>query len=189
MSSTESMFTSEDRAALLQLARQSVEQGLAGDRQSPTTEDYSIMLRDPGASFVTLKLDNRLRGCIGSLEARQPLLIDVFENAYAAAFRDTRFPRLQKTELDQLDFHISVLTTPQPMHFESERDLLAQLRPQVDGLIIEEGYRRGTFLPAVWESLPQPEQFLAQLKLKAGLPAGYWSEQIRISRYTCESIP
>jgi len=189
MSSTEMMFTPEDRATLLQVARQSVEQGLSGKRQPPSTEDYSVALLDPGASFVTLKLDNRLRGCIGSLEARQALLIDVFENAYAAAFRDPRFPKLSSSEFDQLDFHISVLTAPQPMQFESERDLLAQLRPQVDGLIIEEGYRRGTFLPSVWESLPQPEQFLAQLKLKAGLPASYWSERIRISRYTCESIP
>ena len=178
-----------DRALLLQLARQSIEEGLVGKRQTPVVDDCSEALRNPGASFVTLKLDNRLRGCIGSLEAHRPLVLDVFENAYAAAFRDPRFPGLQVSEFERLDFHISVLSAPQPMVFESEEDLLAQLRPEVDGLVIEEGFRRGTFLPAVWESLPQPEQFLAQLKLKAGLPAEYWSDRIRVSRYTCESIP
>jgi AmmeMemoRadiSam system protein A len=188
MYSAESKLSDQDRATLLRVARQSVGQGLLGENRLPEIENCSLALLDPGASFVTLKMDNRLRGCIGSLEARRPLLADVHENAFAAAFRDPRFPALNQSEYERLDFHISVLSAARPMSFESEADLLAQLRPQIDGLIIEEGYRRGTFLPSVWESLPEPGQFLAQLKLKAGLPANYWSEQLRVSRYTCESI-
>lgn len=188
MSSTENRFNQEHRDALLGVARASVAAGLAGKRHQPEPQTFPAILQGAGASFVTLNKTGSLRGCIGTLEAHQPLVIDVAHNAYAAAFRDPRFPALQASEFEALEFHLSVLTAPEPMTIESEADLLSQIRPQIDGLVLEEGYRRGTFLPAVWESLPDPKDFLTHLKRKAGLPPDYWSDRIRISRYTAEHI-
>lgn len=188
MSSVKQRFDRAEKEALIDVARQAVIAGLAGERVQPELQGYPEQLKDLGASFVTLNKTGQLRGCIGTLEAHQPLVIDVAHNAYAAAFRDPRFPALQESELELLEFHLSVLSEPQPMSVESEADLLAQVRPQIDGLILEEGYRRGTFLPAVWESLPDPVDFIMHLKRKAGLPLDYWSDTIRISRYTAEHI-
>ena len=136
-----------------------------------------------GAAFVTLKKDDQLRGCIGSLSAYRPLCEDIAENAYAAAFRDPRFNALTEAELDDIELSISVLTPPEMIVFTSEEDLIAQLRPGVDGLIMTEGGNRGTFLPSVWENYPQAESFLKHLKMKAGLPASYWSGTIKVERY------
>jgi uncharacterized protein len=182
-------FSAEDRASLLDLARRSIAHGL--DHGAPLRvdpDDYPESLRTERAAFVTLHRHGELRGCIGHLEACQPLVQDVAENAYAAAFRDPRFPPLSRQEWAGLAVHISVLTPPEPMTFGSEADLLAQLRPGIDGLILSEGSARGTFLPSVWESLPQPRDFLKHLKRKAGLPADHWSERIRVARYTTESF-
>lgn len=179
----------EDRRVLLGLARGSIERGLCGQELRVVLEDYSAVLRTARASFVTIEVDASLRGCIGSLEPRRPLVTDVAKNAHASAFGDPRFPALTWPEFERLDIHISILSVPEPMHFASEEELIGQLRPQVDGLILEEGYRRGTFLPAVWETLPEPREFLRQLKRKAGLPADFWSGDICVSRYTTESIP
>lgn len=140
------------------------------------------------ATFVTLEIGGALRGCIGVLEAIRPLVVDVARNAFAAAFEDPRFPRLTRAELPRLDIHISVLTPPEPMHFDSEADLLRQIRPGIDGLILEDRGRRGTFLPSVWEQLPKPDEFFEHLRHKAGLPGGYWSETLIVSRYTTESF-
>jgi AmmeMemoRadiSam system protein A len=140
------------------------------------------------SSFVTLKISNVLRGCIGTLEAVRPLVEDVSENAFAAAFRDPRFSPVTEAELHTLQIDISVLSSPQPMRFDSEADLIAQLRPGFDGLILEEGRRRGTFLPTVWESLPEPKEFLRQLKLKAGLHPNHWSQEMKAYRYYTEVI-
>ncbi len=178
------------REILLDIARRSIVHGL--ERHGPLAvdpDDYDARLRAPGASFVTLHLGKELRGCIGSLEAHRPLVSDVASNAYAAAFQDPRFPPLTAGELPALRIHISVLSAATPLRFTSEADLLRQLRPAVDGLILEEGeIHRGTFLPSVWSSLPDPRQFLRQLKLKAGLPPDYWSDTLRVSRYTTESF-
>ena len=181
-------FSPADRGALLNLARASIRAGLEGGEPRVRATDYPAGLQAPRASFVTLNVAAQLRGCIGTLEAHQPLVLDVAQNAFAAAFRDPRFPALGRDEFARIEIHISILSVPEPVAFASEADLLARLRPGVDGLIIEEGYRRGTFLPAVWESLPEPGEFLRQLKRKAGLPADYWSAGIRIRRYTVESI-
>ena len=181
-------FSPADRGALLDLARASIRAGLEGGEPRVRATDYPAGLQAPRASFVTLNVAAQLRGCIGTLEAHQPLVLDVAQNAFAAAFRDPRFPALGRDEFARIEIHISILSVPEPVAFASEADLLARLRPGVDGLIIEEGYRRGTFLPAVWESLPEPGEFLRQLKRKAGLPADYWSAGIRIRRYTVESI-
>ena len=179
----------EERELLRKVARASIEHGLQTGRPlAVDTARYPRPLREPGASFVTLNEHGQLRGCIGSLEAIRPLVEDVAHNAYAAAYSDPRFPPLRASELPDLDLHISVLSPATPMQFDSEQDLIRQLRPGVDGLVLENGYHRGTFLPAVWESLPDPRDFLQHLKLKAGLPADYWSDTIRVSRYVTESF-
>jgi AmmeMemoRadiSam system protein A len=184
-----SAFAPPHKQQLLQLAADSIRKGLHGETLRVQPADYAEPLRALRATFVTLHVDARLRGCVGTLEAHRTLVEDVASNAYSAAFRDTRFSPLGLAEYERLDIHISVLSLPEPMQFVSEEDLLAQLRPRVDGLIIEEGYRRGTFLPSVWEQLPDPREFLRNLKHKAGLPPDYWSSHIRVQRYTTESIP
>ncbi len=174
---------------LLQVAGDSIRKGLCGETLVVQATDYPELLRATRATFVTLHVEDKLRGCIGTLEARRMLVEDVASNAWSAAFRDPRFPALTWPEYERLDVHISILSLPEPMKFSSEEDLLAQLRPHVDGLIIEEGYSRGTFLPSVWEQVPEPREFLRHLKLKAGLHPDYWSSRIRVHRYTAESIP
>lgn len=174
---------------LLDLAKASIRHGLQTGQPLPV--DVAALppeLQAVRATFVTLYKHGELRGCIGMLKAVRPLAEDIAENAFAAAFRDYRFSPLTEDELARLDIHLSLLTPPEAMVFVSEEDLLAQLRPGEDGLIIEEGARRGTFLPAVWESLPNPRQFLRHLKQKAGLPADYWSDTLRVSRYRAEVI-
>jgi AmmeMemoRadiSam system protein A len=192
MSSTEAARTTldeSDRRLLLELARASIGYGLTHHCPKPVDPaDYSPTLRAPRAAFVTLNRQGQLRGCIGHLEASQALVRDVADNAYAAAFRDPRFPPVTAAELEDLEVHISVLSPPEPLPVASEADLLEQMRPGIDGLILEEGRHRGTFLPSVWESLPAPEQFLAHLKLKAGLSPDYWSDGIRVARYTTEAF-
>ncbi len=181
-------FSPGDCATLLDLARRSIAQGL--DSKAPLPVDpagYTKPLQAQRAAFVTLHLQGKLRGCIGHLDAVQPLVRDVTENAFAAAFRDPRFPPVSRQEVSGLRIHISVLTPPEPMTFDSESDLLAQIRPGIDGLILTEGLARGTFLPSVWESLPEPRDFLNHLKRKAGLPAGHWSDRVQVARYTSES--
>lgn len=193
MSSTDndqhSSLCEEEHILLRNVAKEAIAYGLEyGGHMPVDTSRYPLALRKPGASFVTLKKYGELRGCIGSLEAYQPLVEDIAHNAYAAAFSDPRFPSLSESELAELDIHISVLTPAVPMQFTSQADLLQQIQPGIDGLVLEDGRHRGTFLPAVWEQLPDAAQFLQHLKLKAGLPADYWSDSIKISRYTTESF-
>ena len=138
----------------------------------------------PGASFVTLTLKGRLRGCIGSLEAWRALADDVAANARAAAFRDPRFAPLTPSEWADTRVEVSLLSPAEPISFSSEADALAQLRPNHDGVILTLGSRRATFLPQVWESLPDPRQFMAQLKLKAGLAADFWDDGVTLARYS-----
>lgn len=140
-------------------------------------------LAQPGATFVTLTQNGLLRGCIGSLEARRSLDADVRANAQAAAFRDPRFAPLREDELDATRIEVSLLSSPTPLAFSDENHALRQLRPGIDGLVFEYQGRRSTFLPQVWESLPEPRDFLAQLKQKAGLPAGFWAPDVKLYRY------
>jgi len=190
MSSTNNTFSQQDRATLLDVARRSIQHGLNNQSPLPVDpEDYPATLRPVRATFITLEIEGRLRGCIGTLEARSPLVKDVADHAYAAAFEDPRFLPLSPEEFPRLDIHISVLSPPEPLHFQSEDELLAQLRPGVDGLILRLGQqRRATFLPSVWESLSDPYIFLAQLKQKAGLPLDFWSPELQAERYTTESF-
>jgi AmmeMemoRadiSam system protein A len=178
-----------ERHALLRLARQSIEHGLSTGRPiSVDPRQYAARLAEQGAAFVTLHRKGTLRGCIGHLEAIQPLVLDVAENAFAAAFRDPRFAPLTEPELADLAIEISVLSPSEPLACASEEELLRMIEPGRDGLILEDGAARGTFLPTVWESLPQPRDFLRHLKRKAGLPPDHWSDQIRVSRYRTESF-
>lgn len=181
-------LSESQRARLLSMARQSIAYGLNHAQALVVDAHKHPPLDRPGASFVTLHSQGQLRGCIGSLEPHRPLLADVCENAYAAAFRDPRFPPLQAGEMVDLDIDVSVLSQPEPLHFKDQPDLLKQIRPGVDGLILEDRGRRGTFLPSVWESLTTTEDFLRHLKLKAGLPADHWSGSLKVSRYTTESF-
>jgi len=183
------MIARDDRIILLTLARESIQSGLAtGQPLVVNLENYSADLQQARASFVTLHKQGQLRGCIGSLTANQALVNDIANNAFNAAFRDPRFAPLQLDELEQIHIHIEVLTPPEPIRFDSEQDLIDQLQPGKDGLILSEGIQRGTFLPTVWQSLPEPEQFLFHLKNKAGLPHDYWSEDIKVQRYHTESF-
>jgi len=181
-------FTAQHERLLLDLARRSIRHGLDHGRALAVTPgDHDAPLREVRASFVTLNIGRRLRGCVGALEASMPLVRDVAEHAWAAAFADRRFRPLEAWELYGVDVHISVLSPRAPVDYADEADLLARLRPGVDGLVIELDGRRATFLPAVWESLPEPRDFLARLKQKAGMPpdaSGY-----RAWRYTAEAIP
>jgi AmmeMemoRadiSam system protein A len=176
---------------LLQIARNAIFSKIdprsGGQIHQP--ENVPAELREKGASFVTLTIDGDLRGCIGMLEACRPLAEDVAENACAAAFDDPRFEPLSRDEFDQLDIHISVLSAPEEIKFSSESDLLAQIRPGVDGLILQDNGRRGTFLPSVWEELPDKDLFWMHLKMKAGLPTTHWSDTLRVFRYTTEYFP
>lgn len=179
----------EEKTILLQLAREAIAHYLQQGKLLPVQAvDYPEALCELRASFVTLKIHEALRGCIGSLEARQPLVQDVALNAIAAATRDPRFPALQTQELAATTISLSILSPTEPIEFSSEQDLLAKIRPGIDGLIIQDGFYRGTFLPVMWEELPTSEEFLKHLKLKAGLSPNYWSDTIQVWRYTAESF-
>lgn len=181
---------------LLALARRAIIDGLGGPAMiaaAPTENTpgeppevsslVGAMLQAPGATFVTLTADGELRGCIGSLEPYRPLADDVTANARAAAFSDYRFPSLTARELSSLCVEVSLLGPAEPLAASSEAEAIAQLEPGRDGIILAADGRRATFLPQVWESLPDPEDFLAHLKRKAGLPADCWPPSIALWRY------
>jgi MEMO1 family protein len=151
---------------------------------SHAVDETHEFLREIGASFVTLTRHGQLRGCIGSLQAHRPLLEDVRANAKAAAFLDPRFQPLTQTEFATTYVEVSLLSTSEALAFDSEEHALSLIRPGLDGLIVEHGAKRGTFLPQVWESIPDPVQFLRHLKQKAGLDADFWATDLRLSRYT-----
>jgi len=166
---------------LLTLARNAIAQAL-DERTRPHTEHS--WLDEPGAAFVTLTQHGELRGCVGSLEARRALRADVEANALAAAFRDPRFAPLGPREYAYTDIEVSLLSALTVIKFAGHEQALAELRPGVDGVVFEYGARRSTFLPQVWEQLPEPRQFLAHLAQKAGLPADFWDDEVRLWRYT-----
>jgi len=177
------------RTTLIEVARRSIEHGLAhGCPLAIVPSEYHRDLKTVRASFVTLQKSGQLRGCIGHLEAVQPVVVDVAENAFAAAFRDPPFSPLTVSEWPDVEVHLSLLTVPEPLRFHDEADLVGQIQPGEDGLILQDGPNRGTFLPSVWKSLPDPVDFLVQLKYKAGLAANHWSDRIEVYRYHAESF-
>lgn len=175
------MTDTDKGRVLLTIARAAIS-GALGIPQA--ADESAPWLAEPGACFVTLTRHGDLRGCIGSLQAHRSLLADIKSNAISAALHDPRFMPLSADELDITDIEISLLTPPREMNFRDEADAWSQLRPGLDGVIFEYGRYRSTFLPQVWQQLPQPQPFMAQLKRKAGLPADFWDEGVKLSRYS-----
>lgn len=175
------MVPTDAGLTLLPIARAAIATALGRTMEAV---ESAIWLQQPSACFVTLTQAGQLRGCIGSLEARRTLLADTKANAVAAALHDPRFAPLSTQELDNVQVEVSVLSPMQGLNFSDEADALAQLRPGVDGLVFACNGRRSTFLPQVWEQLPDPRVFLAHLKRKAGLAGDFWSDAVRMQRYT-----
>lgn len=174
---------------LIRIARGTIGYSIANNYQPPEYLDSAFYFDEGNsATFVTLEIDGKLRGCIGSLQAHRHIIEDVAFNAFSAAFMDPRFPKLTEEELGDIDIAISILTKPESLEFKDEKDLLSKMRPGIDGLILTEGKKRGTFLPAVWEDLKKKEDFLSHLKVKAGLKPDYWSDSIKIERYRADKF-
>jgi AmmeMemoRadiSam system protein A len=175
------MSPTEYGRTLLSIARASIARALG---REDIASDDAPWLHEMGACFVTLTQEGRLRGCIGSIQARRTLLQDLKENAVAAALHDPRFPPMVVQEMEHTQIEVSLLSPMQALTFANEADALAQLRPGVDGLVFEFEHYRSTFLPQVWEQLPDPREFMAHLKNKAGLSHRFWAEGVRLHRYS-----
>lgn len=178
----------DEAEILLDLARRAIRAGLDVPWLEIELDELPERLRAPGASFVTLSRSGALRGCMGRLEATRPLAEDVAGNARASAFFDPRFPPVEGAELDELEVEVSVLGVAEPIDAATEEELLAELRPGIDGLIVQSGAARATFLPAVWRTLPEPREFVFQLRRKAGLGDAPFAPEQRYWRYTVEKI-
>lgn len=184
-------LTADERGILLKLARESIEQVAArGSYDLPNLKELPLRLSEPGVCFVTLtRPDGELRGCIGGLEAVQPLALDVCEHAAAAATQDYRFFPVRPEEIPLLNIEISRLTPPAPLEYDQPDELIARLRPHIDGVLIRDGYQRATFLPQVWEKLPDPEVFLSHLCQKMGAPADLWRrKRLKVEVYQVEEF-
>ena len=166
----------KEKETLLKVARESLELGLRGEKLPPLDTDSPLLQAD-GATFVTLTVNGMLRGCIGALEPYQPLIEDVREHALAAAQNDFRFNPVRPEELDEIEIEISRLTKPVPLEYVDAPDLLKKLRPGVDGLVLKDGFQRATFLPQVWEKLPDPNVFLSELCMKMGAASNLWQRK------------
>jgi AmmeMemoRadiSam system protein A len=181
----------EERKYLLQIARQAIATALLENkafRLDPAQVPYESA-RQPGASFVTLMIGGELRGCIGSLEPHQALYADVIEHALAAAFSDYRFSPLRRDELPDLEIEISRLTLPKRLEYETPGELLERLRPGTDGVTLQDGYRRATFLPQVWEKLPEKQEFLGHLCAKMGADPDLWKrKKLQVEVYQVEEF-
>lgn len=168
-------LTIEEQRILLRLAREAMERGVKGEDLPPLDEtSLTPNLREEGSSFITLTEHGQLRGCIGSLEPYQSLAADVREHAVAAALQDPRFPPVSKQELNGIKIEVSRLTRPIPLEYKDADDLLSKLRPHVDGVILRDGFHRATFLPQVWEKIPDPADFLGNLCYKMGTNPDLW---------------
>lgn len=179
----------DDEHVLPEIARESVAHGLThGKPGDPNMAQYGGLLIQPGASFVTLKLDGELRGCVGSVEPRRPLVRDVAENAFAAGFQDSRFGPLSADELDRLTLGVSILGPLTPIDASSDAELIEQLVPGADGLVLRDRERRGLFLPQVWEILTSPRDFITHLKAKAGIPSGPWPPTLKAQKFHVRSV-
>lgn len=179
-----------EKQTLLRIAREAIEYSLHA-KPLPPLDGHSLTpsLMENGASFVTLTIRGGLRGCIGALEAFQPLAQDVREHAIAAAFEDPRFPPLSEQEFGRIAIEVSRLTAPQELNYSTSDDLLKKLRPHVDGVILKHGPRRATFLPQVWEKIPDPGEFLDQLCYKMGARPGVWRDaKVQVFIYQVEEF-
>jgi len=183
-------LTDAEKQTLLRLGREALECGVRGKKPPPVdSASLTPRLLEQGASFVTLTINGDLRGCIGVLEAYQPLVDDVREHAVAAGLEDPRFPPVAENELDRISIEVSRLTAPRPLEYSTSEDLLAKLRPHVDGVILKGDFRRATFLPQVWEKIPDPEEFLDHLCAKMGARSNLWrSAKLRVEVYQVEEF-
>jgi AmmeMemoRadiSam system protein A len=183
-------LTDGEKQTLLRLAREAMEHGVRGKKLSPLDNNsVTPHLKEHGASFVTLTVHGALRGCVGALEAYQPLMDDVREHAIAAALEDPRFRPVDETELNKIRIEVSRLTAPRPLEYSSSADLLKKLRPHVDGVILKNDYRRATFLPQVWEQIPDPEDFLDHLCVKMGAKPNLWlNTKLQVYVYQVEEF-
>lgn len=184
------MVGENDQATLLRLARQALETAVRGEPFPPLDmQGLSESLCAPRATFVTLTRRGALRGCIGVLQAQLPLAEDVREHAVAAALQDFRFPPVRPEEVGDIDIEISILTPPRPLEYDQPEDLLTLLRPGTDGVIIESGLHRATFLPQVWEKVPDAQSFLTMLCEKAALPGQAWRKGVlKVYTYQVQSF-
>lgn len=182
-------FARHHKQSLLKIVKQSILTAIEqGKRYHPKREDFDNALFNKGASFVTIKKNGRLRGCIGSVIPNQSVAHSLSDNAFSAALNDKRFSRLTSEELKNIDFTISLLTNFEPIIFDSYSDLLSKIEPKTDGLIIEDGERQGVFLPSVWQQIPNKDDFITELKIKAGISPTYWSQKIKIYRFRTVEI-
>ena len=183
-------LTDKEKQTLLYIARVSIESAVKRASQ-PSLENnaFTPALCENGASFVTLTINGELRGCIGALEAYQALAEDVREHAVSAALNDPRFPPVSEAELSRIQIEVSRLTQPQELQYSDSEDLLAKLRPHVDGIILKHGLRRATFLPQVWEKIPDPQEFLSQLCYKMGERPNLWQQaKLQVYIYQVEEF-
>jgi AmmeMemoRadiSam system protein A len=184
------MYNPSEKKWLLELARKSIGHYLEKGAQ-PKVEPFEVpeRLRESAGCFVTLTVHGRLRGCIGHIEAIQPLYKDVIDNAISAAFDDPRFPPLDSDELKKVEIEVSVLSKPKELVYENAEDLLRKLKPRRDGVILRKGSFGATFLPQVWDELKKPEDFLSHLCAKAGLPSEEWRKgSLAVQSYTVEAF-
>jgi AmmeMemoRadiSam system protein A len=184
------MLENTERRQLIDLARESTVRGLGRDAPAPLPEEpWPEPLLAMRATFTTLTLEGELRGCRGTIEPVRPLVEDVWQNAWASAFDDPRFPPVSGDEIARLRISISVLSPLEPILVGNEAELISSLEPGVDGLLLSHGAARATFLPAVWQSLPEPRDFVAYLKHKAGWSRSFWSPDLKAFRYRTETFP
>jgi AmmeMemoRadiSam system protein A len=183
-------FTPDVRQGLLELARESIAQGLRHGREQPCprVSSWPPVFLERRSTFVTLRERGDLRGCCGSIDAVAPLAHDVWHNAYTSAFRDPRFPPLAHCEFPALELHISVLSVPRLLPVSSEGELIDRLRIGIDGLVLQRGAARATFLPSVWDQVPDPRSFVQHLKRKVGWPPDFWAGDIEAYTYSAESF-
>lgn len=172
-------LTRAEKDTLLKIARHALEEKIRGKKHLPlnAASQTTPLLQSDGATFVTLTINGQLRGCIGALEPYQPLIDDVREHAISAALNDYRFPQVRADELDQISIEISRLTAPVPLSYTDADDLIAKLRPNIDGVVLIDGHKRATFLPQVWEQLPNAEEFLSHLCQKMGVAGNLWKKK------------
>jgi AmmeMemoRadiSam system protein A len=184
-----SVYTAFEQRMLVEIPVRAIAAGVDREERPPLNEEcLTASLTDIRAAFVTLRIDGELRGCCGSLQAFEPLHRNVARSGCSAAFSDPRFSPVERAEVSRLSLHVSVLSPSVPIAFDSEAELLEQLRPGIDGVILSEGKRQAVFLPSVWEHFSDSPSFLSHLKRKAGLSTNYWSPSMAALRFTCASI-
>ena len=188
-SNSSAQFSAAQGQVLVKLARQTIMDKLGSGASEPASEDLLAALDDDRfqlncGTFVTLKINGQLRGCIGNLTSTETVLDGVKRNAVNAALHDPRFSPLSQDELKRTEIEVSILTKPQALAFRDGQDLIKKLRAHVDGVIIRKGHASATFLPQVWEQLPRPEDFLTHLCMKAGLPSDAWeNSKLKVLTY------